>query len=359
MRLIYRGGGFPRFSQACFFPALLKGMASGVAWKMFSTSTGRRAGKKSGPFPASVTTGVPREGFAGKIHRVMAARIDSANEPAIRAPLASYFHVHLVSDSTGETLNAILKATTAQFAEAKPLEHIYALIRSKTQLDRALAEIEAAPGIVLYTMVNPELRRQLEMRCSELQTPAISVLDPLLGAFADYLGLERSLKAGAQHEMNDAYFRRIESLDYTLAHDDGQMVWDLEPADVVLVGVSRTSKTPTCMYLANRGVKAANVPLVPGQEPPASLFELRKPLIVGLIAAPERLAQIRSSRLGAMNAGDKVEAYSDLEAIRDEVLKAKRLYARHRWPVIDVTRKSVEETAAAILTKLSARQNQR
>ena len=276
-----------------------------------------------------------------------------------RPPLATFFHVHLVSDSTGETLNAMLKATTAQFAVAKPLEHIYALIRSKAQMDRTLAEIEAAPGIVLYTLVNPELRRQLEVRCSELQTPAISVLDPLFRAFADYLGLERTLKTGAQHEMNDAYFRRIEALDYTLAHDDGQMSWDLEAADVVVVGVSRTSKTPTCMYLANRGIKCANVPLIPDQDPPPALFELRKPLVVGLAASPERLAQIRTSRLGSMNATDKVDSYSDLDSIRAEVLKAKRLYAKHRWPMIDVTRKSVEETAAAILTKLSARQNQR
>jgi [pyruvate, water dikinase]-phosphate phosphotransferase / [pyruvate, water dikinase] kinase len=275
-----------------------------------------------------------------------------------RTPLATFFHVHLVSDSTGETLNAMLKATASQFAAAKPLEHIYALIRSRTQMEKTLAEIEASPGLVLYTVINPELRRLLEIRCSELQTPAISVLDPLLNAFTDYLGLEQTLKAGAQHELNDAYFKRIAALDYTLAHDDGQMTWDLEPADVVLVGVSRTSKTPTCMYLANRGVKAANIPLVPTADPPPELFSLRKPLIVGLVASPERLVQIRQSRLGVLNADDAVEEYSDLDLVRQEVLRAKRLFAKHRWPVIDVTRRSVEETAAAILTKLSARQNQ-
>ena len=273
-------------------------------------------------------------------------------------PLASYFHVHLVSDSTGETLNAMLKATASQFAAAKPLEHIYALIRSRAQMERTLAEIEASPGLVLYTVINPDLRRYLEIRCSELQTPAISVLDPLLNAFTEYLGLEQSLRPGAQHQLDDAYFKRIGALDYTLSHDDGQMMWDLEPADVVLVGVSRTSKTPTCMYLANRGIKAANVPLVPTSDPPAELFSLRKPLVIGLIASPERLAQIRKSRLGGLQAVGAADEYSDLELIRAEVLRAKRLYAKHRWPVIDVTRKSVEETAAAILTKLSARQNQ-
>lgn len=277
--------------------------------------------------------------------------------PEALAPTASYFHVHLVSDSTGETLNAILKAVSSQFATAHPFEHIYALVRSRPQLERTLAQIEAAPGLVLYTMVNPDLRRLLEVRCSELDIPAVPVLDPFIAAFSDYLGLKQTRRAGAQHEMDEAYFKRIAAVDFTLSHDDGQMVWDLEPADVVLVGVSRTSKTPTCMYLAHRGLKAANIPLVPGNDPPSQLFTLRRPLVVGLIAAPERLAQIRQSRLGGLQAEDAVAGYSDLESIRDEVLAARRLFAKHRWPVIDVTRKSVEETAAAILTKLSARRN--
>jgi hypothetical protein len=272
--------------------------------------------------------------------------------------LASYFHVHLVSDSTGETLNAVFNAVASQFARAHAFEHIYALIRSRAQMDKVLADIEAAPGLVLYTVVNPDLRRLLEARCSEIGTPAISVLDPFITAFSDFLGLEQTRKAGAQHEMDDAYFRRIAAIDFTLAHDDGQMTYDLEPADVVLIGVSRTSKTPTCMYLANRGVKAANIPLVPGCDPPAEIFSLRNPLIIGLIASPERLAQIRQSRLGGMNATEHADDYSDMETIRAEVLRAKRLFAKHRWPVIDVTRKSVEETAAAILTKLSAKRNE-
>ena len=282
---------------------------------------------------------------------------ESAAPARKKQPLATYFHVHLVSDSTGETLNAMLKATASQFDAAKPLEHIYALIRSRAQMEKVLGEIEASPGLVLYTIINPDLRRLLEIRCSELQAPAISVLDPLRSAFTDYLGLEQTYRTGAQHQLNDAYFKRIAALDYTLSHDDGQMVWDLEPADVVVVGVSRTSKTPTCMYLANLGIKAANIPLVPTSDLPPELFVLRKPLIVGLVASPERLAQIRQSRLGGLNAEGAAEEYSDLTLIRQEVLKAKRLYAKHRWPMIDVTRKSVEETAAAIRTKLSARQN--
>lgn len=283
--------------------------------------------------------------------------LDTPPERPPRRALGSYFHVHLVSDSTGETLNALLKATAVQFPGSRHFEHVFTLVRSRPQLERALAEIEAAPGLVLFTMVNPELRRLLEMRCAEMQTPAVPVLDPMLAAFAEYLGLEQTGRAGAQHEMNEDYFRRIEAVDFTLAHDDGQMTWDLEAADVVVVGVSRTSKTPTCMYLANRGVKAANVPIVPGADPPAGLASLRKPLVVGLYAAPERLAQLRASRLGAMSAEGKAGDYSDLDAIRAEVLAAKRFYARHKWPTIDVTRKSVEETAASILSKLSERRN--
>ncbi|MEM9706593.1 MAG: pyruvate, water dikinase regulatory protein, partial [Pseudomonadota bacterium] len=206
---------------------------------------------------------------------------------------------------------------------------------------------------------NPGLRRRLEMRCTELQMPCFAVLDPLIRAFGDYLGLDKTLQTGGQYELNDAYFKRIAALDFMLSHDDGQMAWDLEAADVVLVGVSRTSKTPTCMYLANRGVKAANIPLVPGVDPPPTLFTLRKPLVVALAASADRLSQIRRSRLNELNADNNVEDYSDVEQIKTELRDAKRLFAKQRWPVIDVTRKSVEETAATILTKLSARQNKR
>jgi len=272
-------------------------------------------------------------------------------------PVSTFFHVHLVSDSTGETLNTMLKSTTAQFNTATPIEHIYALIRSPAQLEKTLLSIEASPGLVLYTVVNPELRRHLELRCSEMHIPAVSVLDPLTQAFENYLDLEQTRDTGAQHKLDDDYFNRIAALDYTLAHDDGQMTWDLESADIVLVGVSRTSKTPTCMYLANRGFKAANIPLVPTSEPPESLFTLNKPMIVGLIASPDRLGQIRENRLGSMNANSDSD-YASIESIKQELIKAKRLFAKHRWPVIDVTKRSVEETAAQILTKLSARQNQ-
>lgn len=277
--------------------------------------------------------------------------------PASRAG-ATFFHVHLVSDSTGETLSTILKATAARFEAAKPLEHVASLVRSHNQLNRVLARIEESPGLVLYTMVDPDLRRHLEVKCAELQVPAISVLDPLLNAFTDYLGLEQTLRRGAQHTLDDDYFKRIAALDYTLAHDDGQMIWDLETADVVLVGVSRTSKTPTCMYLAHRGIKAANVPLVPSSDPPKELGQLRRPLVVGLTASSDRLAQIRESRLKNLDA-EQAASYSDAEAIRDEIIRAKRYFVKNGWPIIDVTRRSVEETAASIISKLSLKRSGR
>ena len=274
-------------------------------------------------------------------------------QPAPR--LATWFHVHLVSDSTGETLSTLLKSVSARFETAKPLEHVASLVRSHVQLDRVLARIEQAPGLVMYTIVDASMRRRLEVKCAELQVPAIPVLDPLLNAFADYLGLEQTMRAGGQYELDEDYFRRIAAIDYTLAHDDGQMTWDLETADVVLVGVSRTSKTPTCMYLANRGIKAANVPLVPTSDPPGELAGLRSPLVVGLTASPDRLSSIRTSRLTNLAANQDAESYTDAAAVRAEVQKAKRYFARAQWPVIDVTKRSVEETAAKILTLLSTK----
>ena len=266
----------------------------------------------------------------------------------------TYFHVHLVSDSTGETLSTMLKATAARFKGANPLEHVATLVRTRKQMNDVLARIEGSPGLILYTIVDPGLRRHLEVKCAELQVPAISVLDPLLNAFASYLGLEQTMQTGAQHALDEDYFQRIAALDYTLAHDDGQMLWDLESADVVLVGVSRTSKTPTCMYLANRGIKAANVPLIPTNDPPQELDGLKKPLVIGLTASPDRLAQIRQSRLKNLESPPHGD-YSDLGEIRKEITRAKRLFVKEGWPVIDVTRRSVEETAAQIISRLSAR----
>jgi regulator of PEP synthase PpsR (kinase-PPPase family) len=273
--------------------------------------------------------------------------------------LATYFHVHLVSDSTGETLNAMAKAVTARFDGVIPIEHIYALVRSPKQMERVLEEIAVAPGVVLHTLVDRELRAQLEKGCRDLDMPHIGALDPLVGALSRYLGAALSTRVGAQHALDHDYFNRMSALDYAMAHDDGQGTLEqLEGADVVLCGVSRTSKTPTCIYLAHRGIRAANVPLVPGQEDGERLTALKNPLVVGLTVSPDRLIQIRRNRLDGLQASH-TSAYVDQEAVRDETVKARRAFERRGWPTIDVTRRSVEETAAAIVNLLSEKRSRR
>src|SRR5688500_14812901 len=192
----------------------------------------------------------------------------------------SYFHLHLVSDATGETLITVARAATAQYAKVMPVEHIYPLIRTQKQLDRVLAEIETAPGIVLYTLLEDDLVERLERKCRELSLPCMSILGPVLQLLQSYLGSESTHRVGAQHTLNAEYFKRIDALNYTMLHDDGQHPEDLEEADVVLLGVSRTSKTPTSIYLANRGIRTANVPLVPGIAVPHELESLETPLVV-------------------------------------------------------------------------------
>ena len=269
-----------------------------------------------------------------------------------------YFHLHLVSDATGETLITVARAAAAQYASVSPIEHIYPLVRSQKQLDRALFEIENAPGVVLYTLLDRELADRLEDKCRDLSVPFLSVLGPVLNLFQAYLGTETARRAGAQHTLNADYFKRIDALNYTMLHDDGQHVDDLEHADVVLIGVSRTSKTPTSIYLANRGIKTANVPLVPGVPEPAQLAQLGKPLVIGLYASPERIVQIRENRLLGLNAHKDDDRYIDRMAVAEEVAFSRRLCARHNWPTIDVSRRSIEETAAAVLALLAERRRQ-
>jgi regulator of PEP synthase PpsR (kinase-PPPase family) len=271
----------------------------------------------------------------------------------------SYFHLHLVSDSTGETLTTVGRAATAQYTKVEPVEHVYPLVRTQKQLDRVLAEIEETPGIVLYTLLEADLVQRLESRCKEVGVPALSILGPVLALFQSYLGTETSHRVGAQHTLNAEYFRRIDALNYFMLHDDGQHVEGLEEADVVLVGVSRTSKTPTSIYLANRGVKTGNVPLVPGIPVAEKVEGLSHPLVVGLFASPERIVQIRENRILGLNAHQKGDQYVDRQAVAEEVAFSRRLCAKHNWPSIDVTRRSIEETAAAVLKLLAERRRQR
>jgi regulator of PEP synthase PpsR (kinase-PPPase family) len=271
--------------------------------------------------------------------------------------LATYFHIHLVSDSTGETLNAMARAACARFHNVLEIEHIYALVRSQSQLDRALIEIANAPGVVLHTIVDETIRGALEAGCQALDMPCFGALDPLVSALSWYLGAPLSTRVGAQYALDSDYFNRMDALSYALGHDDGQGGQDLNQADVVLVGVSRTSKTPTCIYLAHRGVKAANIPLVPSSGVPNSLLNLNKVPVVALTLSPDRLVQIRRNRLRSLNES-RESHYVDSDHVRAEVVAARRLFERQGWPVIDVTRRSVEETAAAVINIISNRSGQ-
>jgi [pyruvate, water dikinase]-phosphate phosphotransferase / [pyruvate, water dikinase] kinase len=267
------------------------------------------------------------------------------------------FHLHLVSDATGDTVHSVARACLVQFEGAEAIEHIWSMVRTKSQIERIVAAIGAHPGVVLYTLVNEALRAPLIEGCRRLQVPAIPVLDPVIGALAAYLGRQSRGLPGQQHLLDSEYFQRIDAMTFALAHDDGQSAFGLDNADVVLVGVSRTSKTPTCIYLANRGIKAANVPVVPGMALPPELLVATRPLIVGLTNDPERLIQVRRNRLSMLHQDERTD-YTDIEAVREEVANARRLFAEYHWPVIDVTRRSIEETAAAILKLLARRHGQ-
>lgn len=267
-----------------------------------------------------------------------------------------YFHIHLVSDSTGETLVATMKASCAQFRNATPLEHLHSLVRTDEQMQNTLREIEARPGIVLYTLVNTERRRLLEDRCQSLGIPAVSILDPTLATLGRYLGAPIASEVGAQRNLDADYYKRIEALDFAMVHDDGQSVMGLKNADIILLGVSRTSKTPTCIYLANRGYRAGNIPLVPGAPLPTIIESFERPFIVGLAASPDRIVQIREQRLIGLKQNDATD-YTDQDQVRDEMRTAKRMFVKKGYPVVDVTRRSIEETAAKIINLYHAHTN--
>jgi regulator of PEP synthase PpsR (kinase-PPPase family) len=269
---------------------------------------------------------------------------------------ASRLHLHLVSDSTGETLDLIAKAGLARFEGAEAIKHVWPMVRSEGHLDRVVEEIARKPGLVIYTLVNGKVRDRLESRCASLGIPMVSPLDPMIDALSGLLGQAATTRPGRQHVMDAAYFKRVDAINYTMVHDDGAGADDWEDADIVLAGVSRTSKTPTCIYLANRGYKSANIPIVPQSPPPASLFSLQTPLVVGLTTAPERLVAIRRNRLLSLGQTPDT-SYVDLDRIESEVAYARRLFADHDIPVIDVTRRSIEETAAAIINLVQARQD--
>ena len=264
------------------------------------------------------------------------------------------FHLHLVSDSTGETIRSVARACMVQFDGIDPVEHLWPMARTAAAMERVLEDIASHPGLVIFTLVNDGLVAQLVEGCRRMQVPAISVLDPVIAAFGNFLGAVPSHRIGGQHALDAEYFKRIEAMDWTLSHDDGQRAHELEGSDIVLIGVSRTSKTPTCLYLANRGIKAANVPWVPGIPLPPGLDKLQTPLVIGLTNDPKRLVELRRARLNSLQQ-DEETPYVDFDKVRAEITEARRYFARNKWPVIDVTRRSIEETSAAIVTLYNRR----
>jgi len=270
--------------------------------------------------------------------------------------LPSFFHLHLVSDSTGETLTTIAKAASVQYAEVRPIEHIYPMVRSRRQLDRVLQEVQSAPGIVLFTIVSRDLASELDRRCRELGVPCMHALEPIMKVFESYLGAPQTPIVAGQHVLDSDYFKRIDALNFTMAHDDGRLPDDLDDADIIILGISRTSKTPTSIYLAQRGYKTTNVPIVPSIELPPALFEPHRAFVVGLVASPDRISEVRRNRVRFL--GDRnLDDYVDKAQIAQEVTFSRRLCAKYGWPVIDVTRRSIEETAATILQFLHERQD--
>jgi [pyruvate, water dikinase]-phosphate phosphotransferase / [pyruvate, water dikinase] kinase len=265
--------------------------------------------------------------------------------------LPSYFHLHLVSDSTGETLTTIAKAAAVQYAMVRPIEHVHPLVRTAKQMKRVIQEIEQAPGIVLYTVVNKELADELEARCRELNIPSLYVLSPIMNVFESYLGAPRTPTVAGQHVLDAAYFRRIDAMNFTLSYDDGKLPADLNEADIILLGISRTSKTPTSIYLAQRGYKTVNIPIVPNVPLPAQLMEPHTAFVVCLVASAERIAEIRRNRAEHLS-NRNLDDYVDRQQIAAEIAHSRRICAQHEWPVLDVTRRSIEESSAAIIRLL-------
>jgi regulator of PEP synthase PpsR (kinase-PPPase family) len=269
-------------------------------------------------------------------------------------PVGQKFHIHLVSDATGETLNAIVNAAMAQFEGADVQLHSYALVRSEHQLQRSVDHIAISPGLVFFTLVNPRLREMLLTRCGSLSIACVDVMERPVAELSKFLGITETHRPGGQHEVDQRYLARIEALNFTIQHDDGQSLDTIRDAEVILVGASRTSKTPTCVYLAIRGVRAANIPLVPGMAISPILSQPNGPLVVGLWVSPDRLVQVRRNRLASMGEGRDTN-YIDPDIVRGEIAATRQLFEQQDWPSIDVSRRSIEETAASVMNLLTER----
>ena len=259
------------------------------------------------------------------------------------------YNVYLVSDSTGETLDRIFLSLKSQFANFEYEKKEFAFVRTEQQVDKIIKECkELENSIILYTIVETKLAKYISNQTNKNNVPCFGILGNLILSFSKLLNQKAIHKPSAQHIMDDDYYKRIEAIQFTMSHDDGKKVDDINDADVILLGVSRTSKTPTSIYLANRGFKTINIPLVLDQKIPNGLVSNKKACIIGLVADPERLADIRRNRVAIMR-DHHIKEYTDLDFIKKEVNDSKLLFKKNNWPIIDVTRKSVEETAASIL----------
>lgn len=258
------------------------------------------------------------------------------------------YNLHLVSDSSGETVTNIARACLVQYENVQVTEHFWWLVRTPGQMNRVIEGIRSAPGLVIFTLLDGKIRVLLEQACRDLKIAYVSALDPVMAGLSKFFEKRAGTEIGRQHALDEDYFHRIDAMHFAVAHDDGQSLSTILDADVILIGVSRTSKTPTCMYLANRGLKAGNIPLVPNVALGPDVIAAKKPLIVGLTREPKSLSDIRQSRLRIMNE-DRNEGYADLDTVREEIAESRKLFSKHGWPVIDVTRRSIEETAATII----------
>ncbi len=267
------------------------------------------------------------------------------------------YNVYLVSDSTGETLDRIFLSLKSQFANFDYVKKEFAFIRTEQQIDKIIKECNKIENsIILYTIVETKLAKYLASQSENFSVPCFGVLGNLILSFSKLLNQKAIHKPSAQHVLDEDYYKRIEAIQFTMSHDDGKKVDDINNADVVLLGVSRTSKTPTSIYLANRGYKTVNIPLVLDQKIPEDLYSNTTSCIVGLVADPERLSDIRRNRVAIMQ-DQNLKEYTDLESIKKEVENSKKLFKKNSWPVIDVTRRSVEETAASILKIIEIKKN--
>ncbi len=268
------------------------------------------------------------------------------------------YNVYLISDSTGETLDRIFLSLQSQFKNFEYQKKEFFFVRTQQQVDKIINDgIKGSNPIILYTIVETKLAKYLSKKSEESNIPCFGVLGSLILAFSKLLNQKAIHKPSAQHVLDEDYYKRIEAIQFTMSHDDGKKTEDLLKSDIILLGVSRTSKTPTSIYLANRGFKTTNIPLVPNQDIPNALkTDNIKSCIIGLFADPERLSDIRRNRVALMQE-NRSSSYTDISSIKKEVDDSKNLFKRYNWPTIDVTRKSVEETAASIIKIMEIRKN--